>query len=89
MYDLNGLSLAALLDAAMEADIVEQFHLTEWVVVLRVGTSELVMNHANAHVFVQGLMHGSAQRRKLEEDRKARAPRLAPYFRASQRHVIG
>lgn len=62
MYDLDRLSLNVLLRVAKNCGLVERYRTTEWVVVLSLPSRELVMNHGNAQIFLQGLIYGASAR---------------------------
>lgn len=59
MHDLNSFSLDTLIKIAHDACLVERYRTTEWVVVLVLRGRELVMNHGNARIFLQGLIYGA------------------------------
>lgn len=67
MYNLNSFSLETLIQICRQAALIDECRMTDWVVVLKMDSEELVMNHANAHVFLQGLIRGSFQRQKLTD----------------------
>lgn len=89
MYDLNSLSLDALLKISMKTELLTRFRTTEWVVVMSVVDREIIMNHGNALIFLQGLIYGAAIKSRRGE--AGEEPRDGWIFRASgpSRIVVG
>ena len=81
MYDFHSLSLQTLLKVARRAQLIDDSRMTDWVVILSIDDENLVMNHSNAHFFLQGLIHGSARIQRLagiEMEEETRSTRSAP-----------
>lgn len=59
MPDYSHASLEQLIRDVLARRLVDRHHMTEWVVVLYLSDLEIVLNHPQAHVFLQGLLHGA------------------------------
>lgn len=69
MHDLTSFPLDALIRVVKRTNLVDDCRMTEWVVILRIEDVEFVLNHAKAHVFLQGMIRGSLRQQQLSENR--------------------
>ena len=67
MNEQDTFPLDALIRLAKQTHLIDDYRKTEWVVVLEIDGDELVMNHAYAQVFLQGMVRGALRTQQLAE----------------------
>lgn len=68
MNELDSSPLDALVRVAKQTRLIDDYRKTEWVVVLEIDDHELVMNHANAQIFLQGMVRGALRAQLFPEE---------------------